>query len=291
VDEHGILVTGADGQVGTAFRQVLPGATFLTRHELDLSNLDEIRTVVDAHHPTAVINCAAYTNVDAAESFEALATVVNGAAVGALSDSCRALSIPFVTYSTDYVFDGQEDSPYVESDPVDPINAYGRSKLAGERLCLEYPDALVIRTSWVISATHDNFVSTMLRLAQSGTVKVVDDQLGRPTIASDLATATIEAMRNQLRGITHLANQGEATWFQLARAAVACAGLDASVVQPCTTADFPTPARRPAYSVLESERPDVPVLPSWESSLPDVVADQMTRVGATGTSHPLSPDL
>jgi dTDP-4-dehydrorhamnose reductase len=279
VDERAVLVTGADGQVGTALRKVLPHATFLTRNDLDLAEVAQIQTVIARHDPSAVINCAAYTNVDAAEDAEEVATVINAAAVGELTRTCEALSIPFVTYSTDYVFGGRGTSPYVESDDVDPINAYGRSKLAGELLALKYSGTLVIRTSWVISATHNNFVATMIRLAQSGSVKVVDDQLGRPTIASDLAEATFEALRHRLQGIIHISNQGEATWFQLARAAVACAGLDAELIEACTTSEFPAPATRPAYSVLGTERSDTPILPSWEASLPDLVARQMKRMG------------
>ncbi len=284
LDEPGVLVTGATGQLGTAFRDVLPEATFLARRDLDLSDIASIPGVLAARRPSVVINCAAYTDVDLAESEEDLATIVNGDAVGVLAEWCAGHSIPFVTFSTDYVFNGRSVDPYVESDPVGPIGAYGRSKLRGEELALErYPEALVVRTSWVISATHDNFVSTMLRLARRGPLKVVDDQLGRPTIAADLAAGTVVALEAGLHGIVHLANQGETTWYGLATAAVQLAGLDPALVDPCTTHEFPTTASRPAYSVLGTERADGPQLPPWRSSLPSLVADQMQRIQDSGS--------
>ncbi len=284
LDERRVLVTGASGQVGTALRDVLPEATFLTHRDLDLSDIASIPGILAAHRPSAVINCAAYTDVDLAEEEEGLATVINGDAVGSLAAACADLSVPFVTFSTDYVFDGRATVPYVESDPVGPVGAYGRSKLRGELLALErYPETLVVRTSWVISATHDNFVSTMLRLARRGPLKVVDDQHGRPTIAADLAAATVVALEAGLHGIVHLANQGETTWYELATAAVQLAGLDPALVDPCTTDEFPTAAIRPASSVLGTERADGPLLPPWRSSLPSLVADQMQRIQGSGS--------
>lgn len=279
-DQRRILVTGATGQVGTALRDVLLDAVFLTRRDLDLTDTRSIARVVGSFRPSAVINAAAYTNVDLAEREEARATLVNGEAVGVLAATCSDLSIPFVTYSSDYVFDGRASAPYIESDAVGPVGAYGRSKLVGERLALDRnPETLVVRTSWVISATHENFVSTMLRLAARGPVRVVDDQQGKPTIAADLAAATAEALSSGLRGIVHLANAGETTWCGLASAAVRLGGLDPLLVQPCSTREYPTDAVRPAYSVLGTERRDAPTLPSWESSLPGLVAAQVERLG------------
>lgn len=279
-DQRRILVTGATGQVGTALRSVLPEAVFLTRRDLDLADIVSISPAVASYRPSAVINAAAYTNVDLAEREEALAILVNGEAVGALASACADLAIPFVTYSSDYVFDGRASTPYVESDATGPVGAYGRSKLVGERLALgQHAGTLVVRTSWVISATHDNFVSTMLRLAARGSVRVVDDQRGKPTIAADLAAATAEALASGLRGIVHLANAGETTWYGLASAAVRLGRCDPSIVQPCTTDEYPTAAVRPAYSILGTERDDTPTLPSWESSLPGLVAAQVERIG------------
>ena len=275
-----IVVTGASGQVGTAFRAVLPDARFLTRADLDLSDLTAIPTVLRTLAPTLVVNCAAYTAVDRAEAEIEQAELVNGRAVGVMAEVTAELGAQFVTYSTDYVFSGNGTRPYVESDPTDPVNAYGRSKALGERLALEAnPRALVIRTSWVISGTHPNFVATMLRLSRERPLRVVDDQLGCPTVASDLAVATAAAIEKRASGLLHLTNQGPTTWFGLARRAVELAGIDPERIQPCATADYPTPARRPAYTVLGSERRDVlgvEPLPPWEESLPKVVEQILT---------------
>jgi dTDP-4-dehydrorhamnose reductase len=276
-----ILVTGGTGQLGTAFRELLPGAAFPSRSRLDLSRPGDLAEQVARFHPTAVINCAAYTAVDRAEEEEDLATVVNGDAVGVLARCAAELRIPFVTFSSDYVFDGAARHPYVESSPTNPVNAYGRSKLAGEAAAFAaYPEALVVRTSWVISGTHPNFVATMLRLAAQRELSVVDDQHGCPTIASDLAGAVLDAMERRVAGVLHLVNAGTTTWFGLARTAVAEAGLDPARITACSTAEYPTAARRPAYSVLDSERLaslGLDPLPEWRTSLPGVVASLMER--------------
>ena len=270
-----VLVTGGSGQLGTAFRAVLGDAMFPSYAELDLARPGSLAAVLDAAGPRASLNCAAYTAVDRAESEEELATTVNGESVGVMAAWAAGRGVPFVTYSTDYVFDGEGDRPYVESDPTDPINAYGRSKLAGEHAALDHATSLVIRTSWMISGTPPNFVATMLRLVQERDLRVVDDQRGCPTVAGDLARATIAALAHGATGLLHLTNVGETTWFDLARAAVAEAGLDPGLISACGTEDYPTPARRPAYSVLGSERREelgIPPLPHWRMSLPAVVA-------------------
>jgi dTDP-4-dehydrorhamnose reductase len=270
-----ILVTGGAGQLGTAFRKVLPEARYIDLADLDLTDLGELAAALEEVRPAAIVNCAAYTAVDRAEQEEALATIVNGSAVGVMAEHAARRRVPFLTFSTDYVFPGDGEEPYLESAPTDPINAYGRSKLAGERAALAAcPGALVVRTSWLVSGTHPNFVATMLRLAAEREVRVVDDQRGCPTMVDDLAPAAWAALRAGVSGVLHLTNQGETTWFRFARAAVARAGLDPGRIVPCTTADYPTPARRPAYSVLGSERRGLlglPELPYWEESLPAVV--------------------
>ena len=278
-----IVVTGANGQVGTAFRSLLPQATFFTRSELDLSDIAAIRPALEAVEPDTIINCAAYTAVDRAEEDEHTARLVNAVAVGEMARSAAALQIPLVTYSTDYVFDGTERRPYVESSPTAPINAYGRTKLEGEELALaRHPRSLIVRSSWVISGTHPNFVGTMLDRGRRQVLKVVDDQVGSPTIADDLAAATLVALDRAATGILHLTNAGETTWYRLARRSLEIAGLDAERIRPCTTDDFPTEAVRPAYSVLGSERREavrVPPLPAWQASLPRVVRGQLDRLG------------
>jgi len=270
-----ILVTGGAGQLGTAFRKVLPEARYIDLADLDLTDLEGLAGALEEVRPAAIINCAAYTAVDRAEREEALAVIVNGSAVGVMAEHAARHRVPFLTFSTDYVFPGDGEEPYLESSPTDPINAYGRSKLAGEGAALAAcPEALVVRTSWLVSGTHPNFVATMLRLAAEREVRVVDDQRGCPTMVDDLAPAAWAALRAGASGLLHLTNSGETTWFRFARAAVARAGLDPGRIVPCPTADYPTPARRPVYSVLGSERRGplgLPDLPHWEDSLPAVV--------------------
>jgi dTDP-4-dehydrorhamnose reductase len=270
-----ILVTGGAGQLGTAFRKVLPEARFVDLADIDLTRADLLMADLAETQPQAIVNCAAYTAVDRAEKEEDLATAVNGTAVGLMAAYAAVQGIPFLTFSTDYVFPGDGTAPYVESSPTGPVNAYGRSKLAGERAALGIcPHALVVRTSWLVSGTHPNFVATVLRRAAAGDLRVVDDQWGCPTMVDDLAPAAWAALRAGVSGLLHLANTGAATWFRFARTAVAQAGLDPGRVTACTTADYPTPARRPAYSVLGSERRGplgLADLPPWEESLPAVV--------------------
>ena len=251
-----IVVTGADGQLGTAFHKRLPGETrFLTISDLDLSRTATIRPVITDLRPSTVINCAAYTAVDRAEEDEELARAINATAVGELAAATADIGARLVTFSTDYVFDGAKDGAYVEDDEPNPINAYGRTKLEGEHAAVAAnPDALIVRTSWLLSGTHPNFASTMLRLIGEGEVKVVDDQRGHPTFVDDLAAATMAAIEADASGVLHLTNTGTTTWYGLAREIAGVAGLDVDRVQPTTTVEFPLPARRPANSVLDSIR-------------------------------------
>lgn len=272
------LILGAGGQLGTAFMRLLQDPVPVGRQNLDLAtaSTDNIQDLYERVRPSIILNCAAYTKVDKAESEEALATAINGHAVGRLAAAAARVSTPFVTYSTDYVFDGGGRRPYVESDPTAPLNAYGRSKLVGEDAVQEAnPDALIVRTSWVLSVTHPNFVGTILRRAREGQIsKVVDDQVGRPTIADDLAVASLQALTAGAKGLLHLTNEGETTWFQLAATAMESAGLAPDLVVPCTTDEYPTPAPRPSYSVLGSEvAPALGVrVPHWKESIDRVVA-------------------
>lgn len=273
-----VLLLGGSGQVGTAIARLLPDVAAPSRARFDLTaGHDAAAGLLDETTPDLVINCAAYTAVDRAESEEAVATAINGDAVGMLAEVTGGRGLPLITFSTDYVFDGSARTPYLESSPTAPINAYGRSKLLGEQLALAAnPRTLVIRTSWVISGTHPNFVSTMLGLARATRqIRVVDDQWGCPTVADDLAAATLQAIDRQVVGILHLTNEGETTWFELARAAIAEAGFDPDLVSPCPTEGYPTAAARPRFSVLGSERASnegIPALPRWHDSLPSVVS-------------------
>ncbi|MFQ5555716.1 MAG: dTDP-4-dehydrorhamnose reductase [Acidimicrobiia bacterium] len=270
------VVTGGSGQLGTAFRTLLPDALYPPRNALDLSRPGGVVAWLEKTKPDRIINCAAYTAVDGAEADEATAHTINATAVGEMALLAASRSIPFVTFSTDYVFDGTAARPYVESDGTNPINAYGRSKRSGELLALDaHPAALVVRTSWVLSATHRNFVATILRLVRERPLRVVADQHGCPTVAADLALATLAALEAGATGLLHLTNSGPTTWFGVARAAVEMAGLDPTRIEPCTTEEYPLPAPRPENSVLGSERRSalgVDPLRPWTESLPAVVA-------------------
>jgi dTDP-4-dehydrorhamnose reductase len=278
-----IVVLGASGQVGTALTRLLPDAVSVSRRDFDLAVDDRVPTGVQQLRPDLVVNCAAYNAVDQAEDDEATVFRVNGTAAGTIARWCAEIGARLVTYSSDFVFDGAASTPYLESHPPHPLNAYGRSKLAGEQLVAEAGGShLIIRTSWVVSATHPNFITSVLRQAQSGGLRVVDDQTGSPTVAADLAAATAAAIAGGGEGFLHLSNQGEATWFELARRAVELAGLDASLVAPCSSEEYPTRAPRPRYSVLGSERLaslGLDPLPPWEQSLPAVVEGQLDLLG------------
>jgi dTDP-4-dehydrorhamnose reductase len=277
-----ILVTGGSGQLGGAFGRLLPDARLPAREDLDLAFPDRLESLVAEAGPDAIINCAAYTAVDQAEAEEPLATLVNAQSVEALASYSARAGIPFVTFSTDYVFDGTATEPYLESDAPHPINAYGRSKLAGERAALRaYPAALVVRTSWMISGTHPNFLATMLRLARErDRFGVVSDQVGCPTSVDDLAPAVLAALAAGATGIVHLTNVGATTWFELARETLAAAGADPTKIEPIASSAYSTAARRPRFSVLGSERLTplgLEPLPHWRDSLPDLVAELNSR--------------
>jgi len=277
-----ILLTGGSGQLGTAIRSLRHDLVAPSRAEFDLSRPGELSDRLALIRPTAIVNCAAYTAVDRAEDEPDLAMVVNATAVGALAEYAGGAGIPFVTFSTDYVFDGRADSPYVESSPTAPVNAYGRSKEQGERAALAaHPGALVVRSSWVISATHRNFVTTILERAATGPVNVVSDQLGCPTYAPDLAAATLAAFDTGATGILHLTNQGPTSWYELARTACNLAGIDPNRVRPISSREYPTRAARPRYSVLGTERlPDLGLSPlrRWDEALESLIG-AVSRLG------------
>jgi dTDP-4-dehydrorhamnose reductase len=231
-----------------------------THAELDVT---DAASVADALAGATVVNCAAYTDVDGAEADPDAAHAVNE--LGARNVARAAARVIFV--STDYVFDGAKPGPYVEADAVNPLSAYGRSKLAGERATLTAsPHSLIVRTSWLFGAGGGNFVETMLRLGEErDELQVVDDQVGCPTFTGHLAQALVERAAGLGHGFLHGAGTGACSWYELARAIFARASVDARV-RPCTTEEFPRPARRPANSVLASER-DAPELPAWQDGL------------------------
>ncbi|PTE13102.1 dTDP-4-dehydrorhamnose reductase [Pseudogemmobacter blasticus] len=254
-----LLVIGKTGQVAQELARALPTdvtARFLGRDELDLANPAAAAQAVAGGEADAVINAAAWTAVDKAETEEAAAHLVNAAAPAAMAEAAARRGIPFLHISTDYVFDGVGTRAFRPDDKTGPLGAYGRTKLAGEQGVRAAGGAhLILRTSWVVSAHGSNFVKTMLRLGQDRPVlRVVADQVGGPTPAADIATALITAARAMVQGAPggthHFSGAPDVSWAEFARAIMATAGLPAQV-EDITTADYPTPARRPANSRLD----------------------------------------
>jgi dTDP-4-dehydrorhamnose reductase len=263
--------------LGRELAAEFPGALGLDLPDLDIRDEDAVRAVFAAERPEVVLNAAADTRVDLAESDGAHASV-NDDAVGVLARAAAASGITLAHVSTDYVFSGRGARPWREDDPVDPVNAYGRGKLGGERRFLESgARGFVVRTSWLFGASGPNFVDAILKQAEAGKseLKVVADQEGRPTYAPDLARAIRLLVEKEAAGLVHFANAGATTWYTFAREALRLAGFENVVVHPCATSDFPRPARRPAYSVLDTalyektagERPR-----AFVETLPDYLA-------------------
>jgi dTDP-4-dehydrorhamnose reductase len=265
-----ILVTGVEGQLGTELVRQAPACgidvTAPLMAEMDLTNSVRVEEVFAAARPAAVINAAAYTLVDRAESESDLAFAVNAAAPAHLARLCRRAGIPLVQVSTDYVFDGCKQIPYVEDDPVAPLGVYGRSKAEGEAAVRStLPEHLIVRTAWLYSPYGSNFVRTILRLAAEGKeLRIVDDQVGSPTCAADFAEALL-TIAGRLRsgggipwGTYHYCGRGSTSWFGFARhilqTLTARRHIDGYRVVPITTREFPTAARRPAFSVLDCSR-------------------------------------
>ena len=267
-----LLVTGAAGMLG---RDVVAAASAaghdviaLTRRDLDITDADAVRRAVSDAKPAAVINCAAYTDVDGAEGDEDAATRVNGAAAGSLAAAAAGAGAHVVHVSTDYVFAGDSEEAYVESDPVAPSGAYGRSKLAGETAVREAAARhAIVRTAWVFGPGGKNFVDTMRRLAADrDEVTVVDDQVGCPTYTGHLARALVEVAERGLTGTLHVAGGGRCSWHDLAAATFAAINSDVTLHRG-SSADLDRPAKRPAFSVLSTERDDTPRLPDWQAGL------------------------
>jgi dTDP-4-dehydrorhamnose reductase len=286
-----IAVLGAGGQVGRALAEVLGVAGIaLTRAQLDLLDRAGALQTLERIQPAAVINAAAYTAVDRAETEEVLAFRVNGEAPGYLARWCRDRDIPFVHFSTDYVFSGEGARPWTEADPPAPVSVYGRSKLEGERqIAAAGGRWLIVRTSWVYDEQGGNFLTTILRLAaERETISVVNDQRGAPTYAPQLAGAVVTAFseaRNRPAfpsGIYHLCHAGETTWYEFACAIVAAARtagrrLALRSVVPVTSAEYAAPARRPLNSRLSTAKAAGLLgvaLPAWQSGL----AECMQRI-------------
>ena len=275
-----LLVTGGAGMLGHA---VAAAATrlghdvfALSRAELDITDADHVRRITAAAEPRAVINCAAWTDVDGAETAEAAATAVNGDGAGNVARAAAEVGARIVHVSTDYVFDGTKREPWLESDAVNPIGAYGRSKLVGEEQVAAATDEhAIVRTAWLFGAGGRTFVDTMLALGDDrDEVSVVTDQVGSPTWSVHLAEALVElAERRGDVGILHAAGAGACSWYELAVEVFDRAGVRCRVL-PTTAARFPRVAPRPAYSVLGSERDDAPVLAPWQAGLAGYLAER-----------------
>ncbi|HTB99886.1 MAG TPA: dTDP-4-dehydrorhamnose reductase, partial [Ferruginibacter sp.] len=278
-----ILVTGANGQVGSEFRVLSKSYSqynflFVTKDELPIDDVDAVKKYFDINSIQYCVNCAAYTAVDKAETESEKAFLINADAVGNLAAVCKLHNVQFIHISTDYVFDGTATMPYLESNPVKPLGVYGTSKLKGEQLALEKnPDTIIIRTSWVYSSFGNNFVKTMLRLMKEReSISVVNDQQGCPTYAADLANVIMQIInKHRTSDIVHqtsiynYSNSGVINWYQFA---VAIKELTNSkcIVNSIPSSQYPTPAKRPQYSVLDTTKireTFAITIPTWKDSL------------------------
>ncbi len=271
-----LLITGNRGQLGRAVEKLCQerGIAFegIDVDVLDICDAGALEEWIAAASADALINCAAFTAVDLCESEEAAARRVNAEAVGYLADSCTRHGVRFLHVSTDYVFGGRGDRPYREDDEVGPISAYGRSKLEGERAAARAEDYLIVRTAWLYGLGGKNFVEAICRQVDSGAEKlrVVSDQVGCPTFCDDLAQALLDLVQIPgARGIYHGVNSGRTSWFGFAREILRLLGSEISI-EPVGTDEFPRPAPRPAWSVLDNSRLETALgrdMPSWQGGL------------------------
>ena len=264
-----ILVTGKNGQLGKSIHKRVTNNehtdefVFVGREELDLSSTDSITSYFNHNNFDIIINCAAHTAVDKAEEEAVLANQINHLAVAQLAQIAKTQQAKLIHVSTDYVFDGESDKPYTETDATSPINIYGKTKLAGEQALKEImpTDAIIIRTSWVYSEYGNNFVKTMLRLGkQRDELSVVGDQIGSPTYATDLANAILKIIQNkafkeveQETQVYHYSNAGEISWYEFAKEIFELADIQCSV-SPITTEQYPTPAKRPKNTLMNKDK-------------------------------------
>ena len=279
-----ILVTGANGQLGTELKKILEAtmpsvAIYTDVDELDLTNAKAVESFVVNNDISHIVNCAAYTAVDRAEEEKSLCAQINIDAVKNLALAADANGAKVIHISTDHVCDGTNHRPYRESDKVNPISQYGTTKRKGETVLLALsPEAIIIRTAWLYSAHGNNFVKTMLRLAEKNDeIKVVCDQIGTPTYARDLAAAIVTVLRSHqwIPGIYHFTDEGAASWYDFAKAIFRLAGKQVKV-KPILTEDYPTPASRPAYSILDRSLIKATygvTIPHWEEALADCMAE------------------
>ncbi len=302
-----VLLLGAAGMLARDLLREAPASHLIDGRDVndfDITNPDAVAEAVRDLLPDVIINAAAYTRVDEAETERGLANTVNGEAPGFIGHAAAAVNARVIQYSTDYVFDGSSERPYRENDSPSPIGVYGASKLLGERRLAESgAAALIIRTQWLFGVGGPSFPATMWKRATAGEpTRVVDDQTGRPTYTVDLARATWELLGTQGHGdrkgqqgaargsegqrgrgteIVHVANGGTATWYEVAKRVFAAAGRP-ELLEPCTSAEYPTPARRPAWSVLSTEKYEKLVggpLPPWEDAIDRFLEELQSGTG------------
>jgi dTDP-4-dehydrorhamnose reductase len=281
-----LLVTGAGGMLGRDVTRAGEDAghevAALARADLDVTDPVAVRGALAAERPAAVLNCAAWTDVDGAEADPEGARAVNADALGHLGAAAREAGARVVHTSTDYVFDGSAQEPYVESSPTAPRSVYGQTKLDGERALADSgAEHLIVRSSWLFGLGGRNFADTMLRLAgERDEVAVVTDQLGCPTWTGHLGPALVELAAGPLTGIAHVAGGGECSWHDFAREIFRRAGVNCAV-RPATSGEMARPAPRPAYGVLRTEREGVPALPAWQQGLEGYLAARAAAGAAT----------
>ena len=285
-----ILVFGKTGQVGSGLSRDLlevGSVRCVGRETADLTDLAAVENVIQEEQPSVIVNAAAYTHVDQAETDKEAAHLVNAKAPAVMAEMAAAMNAWFIHYSTDYVFDGESSAPYAEDNAKNPLGVYGNTKSAGEEAIEQVTNRyLILRTSWVYSNTGRNFLNTILRLSkQQRELRIVDDQIGTPTYSRALSasTATIikklvtDQKRQDLAGIFNMTCQGSTTWYGFACEILKTAGIKGVKVQPITTSEFPTPAKRPHFSVLDNsklERVYGLRLPHWRESLKECLAQR-----------------
>ena len=269
-----ILLTGASGQLGTAMQvalvehDVIP----LTKENLDVSDFDEVQKVVKELNPECILNTAAYTNVDGAETNVHLAYAVNALGPRNLAVVAASLDIPLMHVSTDYVFDGRSSVPYHEFDRPNPLSVYGASKLAGEEAIRDlHGHHFIVRTAWLYHIVGRNFPKTITAMASRPVVRVVEDQVGSPTYAPHLASALARLLETRAYGTYHLAGRGQTTWFALTCELYRRLGI-ATPVEPVKTSDFPRPALRPRFSALTTLQSPCIELPPWQAGVAEYAA-------------------
>ena len=278
-----ILITGCNGQLGNEMQlleKMNPQHTYYNTDvaELDITDPEAIRAFVDDHQIDGIVNCAAYTAVDKAEDNQKLCDLLNHVAPGYLAEAVERRGGWLVQVSTDYVFDGTNHRPYVETDPVCPNSVYGRTKLAGEQAAqAACRQTMIIRTAWLYSTFGNNFVKTMIRLGnEKPELGVIFDQIGTPTYARDLAVAIMTAINKGIvPGIYHFSNEGVISWYDFTKAIHRIAGISSCHVRPLHTSEYPTPAARPHYSVLDKTKIKQVYgieIPYWEESLRECIA-------------------